>query len=118
VSDPGCPQDTGCRNCHKNNRSLNTRSLTKRGIRGFSTREIKEYTLDVLGGWWPEFYLVGTLPAAGFYLRHIDGVHLENIQLFTVSDDARPPFVFDDVKNGRGTELYLNNKLSKISQNE
>ncbi|MEM6829734.1 MAG: glycosyl hydrolase family 28 protein, partial [Bacteroidota bacterium] len=45
---------------------------------------INEYTLEVMKGHWPEFRRVGTLPAHGFYLRHIDGLTLENISIETV----------------------------------
>ena len=37
-----------------------------------------------------------TLPAYGFYVRHADNVHFENVKVRTVKPDARQPFVFDD----------------------
>lgn len=73
--------------------------------------EIKEYTLETLKGWWPEFSLVGTLPASGFYLRHMDGVYLENVHLYIVEKDARPPLVLSDVKNSKVERLYLNKEV-------
>ncbi len=57
----------------------------------------KEYTLDVLDGWWPEFHLVGTLPAYGIFARHVKLLSVNNFQIKTVSIDHRPPIVFDDV---------------------
>lgn len=74
--------------------------------------KIKEYTLDVLKGHWPEFSLVGTLPASGFYLRHMDNVYLDNIHIYTVSPDARKPLVLDDVKNSQLSNIFFNNKRS------
>lgn len=80
-------------------------------------QDIKEYTLETLEGWWPEFHLVGTLPAAGIYLRHVKGVSLQNIYMQCVSEDARPPVVFDDVLNSNLNELYYQNeKLLEVKE--
>lgn len=74
--------------------------------------KVNEYTLEVLDevrkAWWPEFYGVGTLPAYGIYARHIKGLSMNNIQINTVSNDARPPFIFDDVKNSSVAKLFSN----------
>lgn len=40
--------------------------------------DLKECTLELLDGWWPEFHLVGTLPASGIYARHIKGLQFKN----------------------------------------
>ncbi len=51
---------------------------------------------------YPEPYRMGELgdmPAYGFYLRHIKGLTMDNIQIHTLSADARPPFVLDDIVN-------------------
>ena len=71
---------------------------------------IKEYTLETLDGWWPEFNKVGTLPASGIYARHIDGLYINNFQLITITEDKRKPVVFDDVLNGNVKNVYLNRK--------
>ncbi|AUP80539.1 glycoside hydrolase family 28 protein [Flavivirga eckloniae] len=78
--------------------------------------EIKEYTLETLSGWWPEFHLVGTLPAYGIYARHINGLLISNVQINTVEKDERPPIVFDDVKNAYINSVYSNRKI--ISEND
>jgi polygalacturonase len=71
-------------------------------------KDLNEYTLDVLDGWWPEFHLVGTLPAFGIYARHIRGLHLQNISLETVSDDLRPAVQFEDVEQAIVDKVYSN----------
>lgn len=48
---------------------------------------------------YPEFSMFGELPAWGFYVRHMDGLKMKNIQLKIKAPDYRPAFVFDDVKN-------------------
>ncbi len=74
---------------------------------------LKEYTLDVLDGWWPEFHLVGTLPSSGIYARHIDNLYLENVHFFTDKKDARPPVLLDDVKNSSLLKVFGNKQLIK-----
>ncbi|WP_271766552.1 glycoside hydrolase family 28 protein [Aquimarina algiphila] len=71
---------------------------------------IKEYTLDVLDGWWPEFHLVGTLPSYGIYARHIKGLHIDNVHLKIKDNDKRPPIVFDDVVNGEISNVFTDGK--------
>lgn len=71
-------------------------------------KEIKEYTLETLKGWWPEFGLVGTLPASGLYARHMDGFYVENFHLFVENEDAREPFLLEGVKNGSVEKFYVN----------
>ncbi len=46
---------------------------------------------------YPEPEFLGIMPAYGFYLRHIKGITLDNIQLHTLSADARPPLALSDV---------------------
>ena len=77
-------------------------------------QNLNEYTLEVLNGWWPEFSLVGTLPASGFFARHINGLHIDNFQVYVSSEDKRPPMVLDDVKNEFVANIYLNKK--KVSE--
>ena len=52
---------------------------------------------------YPEPSSFGAMPAYGFYLRHIKGLTMSNIQLHTLSDDARPPIVLNDV---HGAEFF------------
>ncbi|CDF79842.1 polygalacturonase (GH28) [Formosa agariphila KMM 3901] len=77
--------------------------------------DFKEYTLETLGDWWPEFSKVGTLPASGIFARHIDGLFITNFQLTTINEDFRAPYVFDDVKHLNSKALYLNNREVKTT---
>ncbi len=76
-------------------------------------KQLPEYTLETLEGWWPEFHLVGTLPAAGVYLRHMENVFIDNFQLHTVAPDARPSYRFDDVERVTVRDFFLNGVLVK-----
>lgn len=75
--------------------------------------EVKEFSLDVVKNHWPEFYLVGTLPASGLYARHINGFYVENFHLFIEGNEARKPFVLEDVKNAEVEKFYVNRERTK-----
>ncbi|MBP5387883.1 MAG: glycoside hydrolase family 28 protein [Prevotella sp.] len=47
---------------------------------------------------YPEFTMFGELPSWGFYLRHIRGITLKNVQLALEADDYRPAIVEEDVE--------------------
>lgn len=47
---------------------------------------------------YPEFSQFGTLPAYGFYCRHVENLRLDNLELSYEQADARPALVFDDVR--------------------
>ena len=48
---------------------------------------------------YPEFSMLGELPAWGFYIRHANGIKFKNISFLLKSPDFRPTMVFDDVNN-------------------
>lgn len=50
---------------------------------------------------YPEGWMFGTLPAYGFYFRHILGLHIRDIRLSYDEPDNRPAVVCDDVANVR-----------------
>ncbi len=46
---------------------------------------------------YPEPSMFGPTPACGFYLRHVRGITLDNIQVHTLTADLRPAFALEDV---------------------
>jgi parallel beta-helix repeat protein len=46
---------------------------------------------------YPDPGFFGTMPSYGMYLRHINGVSLDNVHLRTLTPDARPEYVLSDV---------------------
>ncbi|WP_298369531.1 glycosyl hydrolase family 28 protein [uncultured Lutibacter sp.] len=104
---------TGMPNHYINDIQINNVQMTVAGggTKEDASKEIKEYTLDVLGKWWPEFYLVKTLPASGIYARHIKGLTISNFHLNTITNDERKPIVFEDVIDGFKSNIFLNKKL-------
>ena len=79
------------------------------GTKEDSVKAVKEYTPDVLGDQWPEFYLVSTLPAFGIYARHINGLTVDNFSVKTLAPDARPAVKFDNVQNLEVGAVKANN---------
>jgi hypothetical protein len=104
---------TGMPNHYITDIQLNNIQMT---VAGGGTNEdttittIKEYTLETLGNWWPEFSKVGTLPASGLFARHIKGLYISNFHLKIINYDKRAPIVFDDVLNYDIKSTFLNHK--------
>lgn len=48
---------------------------------------------------YPEPSMFGDIPAYGFYIRHVDGINMDNVEVGYMTDDQRPAFVLNDVKN-------------------
>ena len=54
-------------------------------------------------GGYPEPTMFGELPAYGFFVRHVKGLQMNDVQVSYLNEDARPPFVMHDVK---GVDFY------------
>jgi hypothetical protein len=48
---------------------------------------------------YPEPYRFGILPSYGFFVRHVDGIRFDNVEVSFKENDLRPAFFLDDVKN-------------------
>lgn len=85
--DPGHDiKDVTLSNIHIYYKGGGTAEQAAREIPGFE----KEY---------PEPYRFGIMPSYGFFIRHVDGIKLSNIETSFMQNDLRPPFILDDVKN-------------------
>jgi polygalacturonase len=67
---------------------------TEQGQPGWAQRVIPE-----VADKYPESWMMGHLPAYGFYVRHADRVRLRNIECIPDQPDARPAIVCDDVED-------------------
>ena len=63
------------------------------GTKADSAREIPELPAN-----YPESHMFGTLPAYGFYCRHVKGLKVQTVQLRTTQPDLRHAVVCDDVE--------------------
>ncbi len=59
---------------------------------------------------YPESSMFGTLPASGFYCRHVRGLVLDNIRVNSVKPDARPGLVCDDVEDLHVSRSRVNDR--------
>jgi len=59
---------------------------------------------------YPEPSMFGPTPAYGFFLRHATGIELHHVKLDHNGDDARAPFVLDDV-----SDIHLDHVQAKPS---
>ncbi|MGE4434124.1 MAG: glycoside hydrolase family 28 protein [Bacteroidales bacterium] len=50
---------------------------------------------------YPEPWMFGTIPASGFFIRHVKNLHMRDVELDYMTDEARPTFYLDDVENIR-----------------
>lgn len=64
------------------------------GTREDALREIPEKATS-----YPESTMFGTLPAYGFYCRHVKGLTFTNVRLRTTATDLRHAMVFEDAAN-------------------
>lgn len=50
-------------------------------------------------GDYPEPSMFGEMPAYGLYLRHVNGIDVDNVKVSYMQTDHRPAFMLDQVKN-------------------
>jgi hypothetical protein len=48
---------------------------------------------------YPEPGMFGAAISSGFFIRHVSGLHMNNITINHLSPDKRPAFIFNDVSN-------------------
>jgi len=47
---------------------------------------------------YPDPQMFGPTPAQGFYIRHVEGLQMDDVQIRSTAPDPRPLFVLDDVR--------------------
>ena len=74
---------------------------------------------------YPEPTMFGVLPAYGFFIRHVKGLEMRDVEVSYMKDDARPPFMLTDVvgadffhiKGQRGADVatFVLNKVENFN---
>lgn len=89
--------------------SFPARDLTLSNIRlsfsGGGTEDLVSRTIEEFPDRYPEFGMFGTLPAYGFFCRHVTGLTLANIDLSYMEPDYRPAIWLSDVKDSRISDM-------------
>ena len=85
--------------------------------KGGGTAQQAERQVPEMEKGYPEPGSFGVLPAYGFYIRHVEGIKLDNVEVSFLNDDRRPAFVFDDVKGAgvRFVKAQTSGNISPIS---
>jgi polygalacturonase len=65
---------------------------------GGGTRKQAETKVSEKEDAYPESSMFGTLPAFGFYCRHVSGLKLSDVRLETVRPDLRPAVICEDAR--------------------
>jgi polygalacturonase len=71
--------------------------------RGGGTIQQAEREIPENASSYPEPSMFGDTPAYGFYIRHVEGITLSNIDVRFMQRDDRPAFLLDDV---RGADFF------------
>src|SRR3984957_776917 len=66
--------------------------------RGGGTAEAATIQPPEIENKYPEPNMFGAMPSHGFYLRHVKNISVSNVEISSLSEDLRPPFVLDDVE--------------------
>jgi polygalacturonase len=56
---------------------------------------------------YPDPRMFGEIPAYGFFIRHVKGIEMSNVELKLEQEDPRPAFILEDVEEAR----FLNVKI-------
>jgi polygalacturonase len=70
---------------------------------GGGTKEQAERQPPEMESTYPEPVMFGEIPAYGFFIRHVNGLRLDNVEVSFMKEDMRPAFWLNDVK---GAEFF------------
>jgi hypothetical protein len=56
---------------------------------------------------YPEPNRFGPMPAHGFFIRHVKGIAMHDVEIKSLAEDFRPAFVLDDVEHADFTHIKL-----------
>ena len=79
-------------------------------FQGGGTPELVGRTVPEQENKYPEVQMFDLLPAYGLYSRHIKNLKLDNVYFQLLSEDARPGFIFDNVKDLKISDLSADGK--------
>jgi polygalacturonase len=68
-------------------------------------RQKDKYFLPEQAKVYPEPSMFGLVPAYGFYIRHVNGLHMDDVQVAFDAKDTRPAFVLQDARDAEFINL-------------
>ncbi|HWV57493.1 MAG TPA: glycosyl hydrolase family 28-related protein, partial [Longimicrobiales bacterium] len=63
------------------------------------------YAVPVRANAYPEPSMFGIIPAYGFYIRHAEGIRIQDVEIHFMEEDERPAFVLDQVRDVEFTNV-------------
>ena len=75
--------------------------------RGGGTKPSAAMAVSELENSYPEPDRFGSLPAHGFFIRHVKGIDMRDIEIKPLQEDHRPAFVLDDVAGADFTHIKI-----------
>jgi polygalacturonase len=67
-------------------------------VRGGASKEQAAVEVPELEDGYPDPRNFAPIPAYGFFIRHVKGIELDNVDVSFENEDFRPPFILEDVK--------------------
>ncbi len=74
---------------------------------------------------YPEPHKMGIMPAYGFFIRHVKGIQMNNVEVSYMGNEIRPAFYLDDVKDAdffrvksepvKGVKTFVLNNVENLS---
>lgn len=74
---------------------------------GGGTKEQAALNLPEKEKEYPDPVMFGVTPAYGFYIRHVSGLEMNNIDIRYMKDDLRPAFILNEVKDARFSRMKV-----------
>ncbi|HJX72487.1 MAG TPA: hypothetical protein VJ346_11055, partial [Bacteroidales bacterium] len=68
-------------------------------VKGSAPKEYMDIEVPELEDGYPDPMYFGKMPACGFFIRHVNGIEFNNVEIRFINEDFRPAFVLDDVQN-------------------
>ncbi len=78
-------------------------------VKGGAPKEQGNIEVPEMEDGYPDPRMYGDIPAYGFYMRHVDGIELHNVNVSYENEDMRPAFILDDVKNSEFNFIQAQN---------
>ena len=68
-------------------------------VKGGAPKEYTDIKVPELEDGYPDPRFFGRIPAYGFFIRHVNGIEFNDVEIRFMEEDLRPAFVLDDVQN-------------------
>jgi polygalacturonase len=68
-------------------------------VQGGMPKEYMDIEVPELEDGYPDPRFFGEIPAYGFFIRHVEGIEFNHVEIQCMEEDFRPAFILDDVMN-------------------